>query len=145
MADRSLLPVTGIDIAKGFSEIQTVDSFNQPYGEPWRMEHTHKAMLDALHKIQKTGKSLGAKPIIVMEATGHYFRIVFYLFYNAGFQVVLVNPIQTRAFTNAPKIRRATTDKISAKGIALLYRMGILTPAKVPTQERIQLKELCRD
>ncbi len=75
----------------------------------------------------------------------HSIRIVFYLFYNANFQVVLVNPIQTRAFTNAPKIRRATTDKISAKGIALLYRMGILTPAKVPTQERIQLKELCRD
>ena len=145
MADKLLPPVTGVDIAKDFSEIQTIDSFNQPYGEPWRMEHTHKAMLNALHKIQKIGKSLGAKPIIVMEATGHYFRIVFYLFYNAGFQVVLVNPIQTRAFANAPKIRRATTDKISAKGIALLYRMGMLTPAKVPTQERIQLKELCRD
>jgi len=145
MADKLLPPVTGIDIAKGFSEIQTIDPFNQPYGEPMRMEHNHKAMSNALHRIQKIGKALGTRPIIVMEATGHYFRIVFYLFYNAGFQVVLVNPIQTKAFANAPKIRRATTDKISAKGIALLYRMGMLTPARIPTQERIQLKELCRD
>ncbi len=145
MADRLLPPITGIAIAQGFSEIQTIDPCNQPYEKPWRMEHTHKAMLHALHRIQKIEKALGAKPIIVMEATGHYFRIVFYLFYNAGFQVVLVNPIQTKAFANAPKIRRATTDKISAKGIALLYRMGMLTPARLPTQRRIQLKELCRD
>ena len=79
-----------------------------------------------------------------MEATGHH-RIVFYLFYNAGFKVALVNPIQTDAFANIPKIRRAKTDKIDAKGITLLYRIGNLMPAKVPSEKRTQLRELCRD
>lgn len=140
-----LPPIVGIDIGKESSEIQIIDSSNQPYGKTIHMKHTHTAMVSALHHIQKLKKELGSKPVIVMEATGHYFRITFYLFYNAGFEVALVNPIQTASFANIPNLRRAKTDKIDAKTIALLYRVGVLRIAKVPSKERIRLKGLCRD
>ena len=142
-----LPPVAGVDVAKNFSEIQIIDSYNEPYGKVIHpaIGGTHKAMIEALHKVQKAEKELGAKPVIVMEATGHYFKIIFYLFYNAGFDVVLINPLQTKSFSNAPNIRRATTDKISAKDIALLYRIGKLLPAKVPSETRIKIRSMTRD
>lgn len=140
-----LPPITGIDIGKRTSTLQIIDSNNKLYGKAIEMEHRHKSMISTLHRIQRIEKELGTKPIIVIQATGHYFRIVFWLFYNAGFEVVVVNPIQTDSFANAHKIRRAKTDKIEAKDIALFYRIGMLAPTKIPTKDRIKLKELCRD
>lgn len=140
-----LNPVAGVDVAKNFSEIQIIDASSKPYGNPIHMEHTHQKMVAALKKVQRAQKELDDRIAIVMEATGHYFRIVFYLFYNAGFDVAVVNPIQTKAFANAPKIRRATTDKISAKDLALLYRLGQLTPTKIPTATRVKLRDMERD
>ena len=140
-----LSPVVGIDVGKHSSEMAILDAQNQFILKNYHIKHRRSSMLKALRQVQQAAKSFGQKPIVLIEATGHYYRILFYLFYNAGFPVALVNPIQTDAFTNAPKIRRAKTDKIDAQKIALFFRLGQLQPQKLPPEHRIRLKNRCRD
>lgn len=80
---------------------------------------------------------------VVMEATGHYHRIPFYRFHNAGFRVVLVNPIQTDSFHKVISTRKVKTDRTDAHTIALFYHACILKPITNP-EPSIELKNLCR-
>ena len=45
-----------------------------------------------LHEIEL---ECGARPVVVMESTSHYHLILFQFFTDAGFEVVVVNPIQS--------------------------------------------------
>ncbi len=55
--------------------------------------------------------------LVVMEATGHYWRNVFASLCARGFRCALVNPLRTRRFAEED-LRRAKTDAIDALGIA---------------------------
>lgn len=36
----------------------------------------------------------GVRPVVVKESTSHYHLILFRFFQNAGYEVIVVNPIQ---------------------------------------------------
>jgi transposase len=137
--------VLGVDVSKEKSTLACIDSQNKVILEPFSMNHTHQDMNSTLRRIQELSKKLGDKPVVVMESTGHYYRIVFYLFYNAGFPVVVINPLKTEALGRIRSVRKVKTDKVDAISIALSYRLGEAILSRVPDELRVNLRALCRD
>lgn len=88
-------PVAGFDISKSSSDICVLAPSNEVI---WRskMTHTLQSMSQAAQRLADIGAQYGAMPVIIMEATGHYHRIVLQFMKNKGFDVVVVNPIQRR-------------------------------------------------
>ena len=84
-----------------------------------------------------------AKPVIVMESTSHYHLILFPFFSDAGYEVIVVNPLQSNALENI-NVRKIKTDKVDAYRLALLYRMNVLRRSQVPTEMLRSLRMLCR-
>ena len=67
-----------------------------------------------------------------MESTSHYHLILFQFFTDAGFEVVVVNPIQSGALKNI-NVRKVKNDRVDAYRIAMLYRLKVLRPSQIPT------------
>jgi transposase len=77
--------------------------------------------------------------LVVMEATGEYWRIWYYLLESEGLNVQLVNPSHARQLAGRPK-----TGQLDAQWIARLAEMGLLRPSFVPPPEIRALRDLTR-
>jgi transposase len=80
-------------------------------------------------RLRQLGPAAGV--LTGMEATGHYWHCLHDFLRRGGYHVALLNPIQT-AQQAKKGIRKTTTDKISARHIAMLLRSGEYRPAQVP-------------
>jgi len=78
-----------------------------------------------------------------MESTGHYHKILFHSLCKFGFEVSIINPIQTDSIKNIG-IRKVKNDKIDAQKIALLHRFQELETTNIPNEDIECLKSLCR-
>ena len=138
-----LLPVAGIDVGKNFSEMAILTPTNEIYA---RMKIQHDSYHDidkAVQLLKNVEKDFGAKPVIIMESTGHYHKILFYSLNKLGYEVSATNPIQTNSIKNVG-IRKVKNDKVDARKIALLYRLGEISFTKIPDAKLDCLKSLCR-
>lgn len=135
-------PVAGFDISKSSSDICVLAPGNEVI---WRskMAHTSQSMAQAAQHLADIGAQYGAMPVIIMEATGHYHRIVLQFMKNEGFDVVVVNPIQSGALKNI-SIRKVKNDRVDAYRIALLYRLKAAKRTNLPTDLIADLRSLCR-
>jgi len=77
--------------------------------------------------------------LVVMEATGVYWKPFFYLLEDRGLTVWLVNP---RDVKNVPG--RAKTDKLDALWLAKLAERGMMRPSFVPPKPIRELRDLTR-
>jgi transposase len=139
----NLLPVAGIDVGKEFSELAILSPTNKIYA---RMHIKHKTQHDfdkAAELLNKAEKDFATKPILIMESTGHYHKILFQYFVNKGFSICIVNPLQTDSIKNIG-IRKVKNDKLDARKIALLYRLQELRITNVPDEDIECLRSLCR-
>lgn len=91
---------------------------------------------------EKWEKHFGCKPVLVCEATGHYHRILLHFFSHKGFEMVVLNPIQSACVKNI-NIRKVKTNEIDSLRIAYLYRLKKFSPAVFIPDEVLSLKELC--
>lgn len=132
--------IIGIDVSSDKCDIDIHKDNHQEVGS-YVVNYTHTELSNMLFLVNKLVDKKNTT--VVMEATGHYHRIVFYRFHNAGFKVVLVNPIQTDAFHKVVSTRKIKTDKIDAHTIALFYDACILKPITNP-EPAFELKNLCR-
>jgi len=82
-----------------------------------------------LHRLQEAGPS--NPPLVGMEATGHYWYALRDFLVGRGYDVVVLNPIQTHQQARKD-IRKRKTDKIDARHIATLIKNGEHKPALVP-------------
>lgn len=82
-------------------------------------------------------------PVTVgLEATGHYW-LALYDDVTATRTVLVLNPLQVSTYRRSG-IRKCKTDKTDAIWIADLLRIGHVTPAQVPMDAVMQLRELTR-
>lgn len=132
--------IVGVDISSDKCDIDIHKDKAQELGS-FVVNYTHSELSNMIFRVNKLVDKKNT--IVVMEATGHYHRIPFYRFHNAGFKVVLVNPIQTDSFHKVVSTRKIKTDKIDAHTIALFYEACILKPITNP-EPTIELKNLCR-
>ena len=134
--------VAGIDISKRFSDMCILSPDNDIFAEV-RIFHDLTSMSLAVEQLNAAQDVFGSPPVVVMESTSHYHLLLLRFLQSAGFQVVLVNPIQSGALRNI-NIRKIKNDKVDAHKLALLYRMKVLRPSQVPEHDLRGLRTLCR-
>lgn len=81
---------------------------------------------------------------IGMEATGHYSNNIFNFLTEHGFNVSLINPLQTNLYRKGQSLRKTKTDKLDSRLIATMLMSKDL-PSYVPLSYHIsELKSLTR-
>jgi transposase len=135
-------PVAGLDISKHFSEMCILTPDNKVFAR-MKVNHDVSDFNKACKLLKGAEKEFGIAPVVIMEATGHYFRLPFQFLKNAGYKVIVINPIQSNSIKNI-EIRKVKNDKVDAYRIALLYRLQCLKPANMPAETICDLRNLCR-
>ncbi len=136
-------PIAGIDVAKNFSEMVVISPSCQIIA---RLQIKHQSSSDlkkAADILKKVEKDFAAAPVVVMESTGHYHKILFHYFTKIGLEVVILNPLQSDSIKNI-SIRKVKNDKIDAFRIAMLYKLNQSNIATLPLETIECLKRLCR-
>jgi len=138
-------PVAGIDVAKAFSELCLLAPDNTVLATQHIRHDSQEDIEKAIHLLQKSEKDSGCSPIVVMESTGHYHKILFHAFAQRGIDVIIVNPIQSDSIKNMD-VRKVKNDKTDAKRLAQLYRLKgeALRTTVMPNPSVSALKDLIR-
>lgn len=136
------IPVAGVDVSKYFSDMCILSPDNTVF-RTVKVYHDYVSMERSLSFLEETETAFGVKPVIIMEATGHYHRILFQFYHNHGYETIVINPIQSGALKNIA-IRKIKNDKIDAHRIALFYRLNTAKISSVPSDKLLCLRSLCR-
>ena len=115
-------PVVGIDVSKRFSDMCILSPDNQIFAQT-KIYHDSTSMKRA-------------------EATSHYHLILFQFFSDCGYNVLVVNPLQSNSMKDF-SIRKRKTDKVDALKLAMLYRTKTLRPSQIPQSAIRVLRLLC--
>jgi transposase len=130
--------IYGIDIASEVHVVAGVDAEGELTLKPAKVEETgtgHEKLLGLL------GEAAGA--LVVMEATGHYWKNVFARLSAAGFSVAVVNPLAIRRFAES-HLKRAKTDATDALLIARFGHAMKPRPAPMLDEQLEELREAMR-
>jgi transposase len=130
--------IYGIDVASEVHVVAGFDGEGEVVLKATKVEETgsgHDKLLGVL------GEPAGA--LVVMEATGHYWKNLFARLSTAGFQVAVVNPLAVRRFADS-LMTRAKTDSADA---LLIARFALATrprPAPMLDEQLEELREMMR-
>ena len=103
----------GIDISKGKSTVAILNGDGSIRAHPYEMHHS-KADFEALIRYIR---AVDDRPVILMEATGHYHYPVLNAFFKAGISFSVINPYLMKKYGDA-ELRKAKTDRKDALRIA---------------------------
>ena len=81
--------------------------------------------------------------LVVMEATGHYWKNLFAVLAAAGHDVALINPLRAHRF-QGEDLARTKTDAIDALGLARFAREKRPAPTRLGEGSAEELRELVR-
>ncbi len=131
----------GIDIAKNRHVFCVIDRNGQKIIKSRSFANT----LEGYAKLKDTLKSIGqTRTILVgMEATAHYWYGLHDFLRRQGYQVAVLNPIQT-AQQAKKNIRKCKTDKVDAIHIATLIKNGDYKAALIPSELAMTCRQLSR-
>src|SRR5690554_3626183 len=133
----------GIDIAKKRHEVCFLDeSGNVLDGNSFNIPNT----ASGLDKLQNYLDKYGLSPtnsLVGMEATGHYWLVLYSWLIEQGFDVKVINPIVTDAYRNM-LIRKTKNDRIDAEVVSRVLKMGEYQETSVLDGDTLALRQLCR-
>jgi len=87
----------------------------------------------------------GAEQIVIgMEATGHYWLVLYSFLFEKGYCIHVINPIQTDGWRKGIEIRKRKTDSIDSALIADLIRYGSFAEAALSDETLFSLRTLTR-
>lgn len=139
----NLVPIAGIDVGKRFSEMAVLSPDNIVITR-LKIFHDASSNIDkAIELLHKVERDFAVRPVVVMESTGHYHKILFHSLCKAGYDICVINPLQTDSIKNLG-IRKVKSDKVDARKIALLYRFQELKTTNIPDDDLDCLRSLCR-
>ena len=99
----------GIDIAKFKHFASVVSSDGEVIVKPFPFENSRQGFMKLVEEIENFQDCL-----ISLESTGHYAENLIYFLFERGYQIGVINPIQTDALRDS-NIRKTKTDKIDTK------------------------------
>lgn len=132
----------GIDVALREHRVAVLDRDGESVGKSFSIEGS----LDGFERLVATLTERGARPactVIGLEATGHLWENLEGYLRNAGYSVVLLNPLQTARYHEVLR-KKAKTDDVDAYVIAGLIRSGEAVASYVPDEQIQGLRELAR-
>jgi len=131
----------GIDVAKHSHEVCLVNDSGDIVLR-MHLDNNHKGMNKLLQALER----LGLKPDDVkfcLEATGHYWLPIYCYLTNQGFELHVINPIQSDALRNL-YVRKTKTDQKDALLLADLLRLGRAPETRLPSETTLKLQSLSR-
>jgi transposase len=132
----------GIDIAKHNHELSVIDSDGKALSNSISFANSEKGCEKVLKLFEKYG--ITTKSVVIgMEATGHYWLSVYEHFTNLGYDVKVINPIQSEAFRKM-YIRQTKNDSIDSFIIAQIMRFGQYSSTTLADENIIALRQLSR-
>ena len=132
----------GIDVAKRRHNATLLDGEGRPVFRNVTFAHSRDGIDGLLARLSETGQSSGGIRI-GMEATGHYWMVLFQRLTQAGYMVLVVNPIVTAARRNVA-IRGTKTDAVDSLLIAKVLREENPKVSAIPDEDIRALRDLTR-
>jgi len=133
----------GIDIAKKAHEVCFLDANGDVLdGNSFKIPNT----ASGVEKLQKMFDKYGLTPdnsVAGMEATGHYWMVLYSWITEKGFDVKVINPIVTDAYRNM-LIRKTKNDRIDAQVVARVLMLGEYQESPITDEDIISLRQFCR-
>lgn len=130
----------GIDIGKWKHEAALMDENGRPLGNAFVFGNSAEGFALLFRHLEVCEP---AQTIIGMEATGHYWLALFARLVEDGWDVKVINPIQSSALRKM-YVRNSKYDRKDAFVIAEVMRFGRYTEAVIPGEDISQLRELSR-
>jgi transposase len=138
---KKYLRFCGIDMAKNKHVACIVDDNGQYLVRPRSIRNDADGFKTILNCLKQTGRS---KSVLTgMEATGHYWYSLHDFLRRNGYDVIVLNPIQT-AQQAKQAIRKCKTDKYDAFHIANLLRSGQYKAAVIPDEMAMNCRQITR-
>lgn len=132
----------GIDIAKYKHEASVIDTNGKALLDSISFANDKQGCEKIIAVFQKFEIS-PADVIIGMEATGHYWLSVYAFFLELGYNVKVINPIQSEAFRKM-YIRQTKNDSKDSYIIAQIMRFGEYSATSLSEENIIALRQLSR-
>ena len=131
----------GIDVAKAAHVACLLDSDGQFLFPSQSFANDAEGFARLLERLRQAAGSQAV--LIGMEATGHYWYALHEYLTNHGFDVVVLNPVQT-AEHGRRQVRKTHTDKVDARRIAHLLKAGDYRRSLVPDDLGMTCRQLSR-
>lgn len=134
--------ICGIDIGKNHHEAAVIDKDGRLLAKSFRFANTTPGAEGLLEYINRCNTE---KDVVVigMEATGHYWLSLYCYLFDAGFQVNVINPIQSDAIRNL-FLRKTKNDAKDSFLIAETIRIGRYSKTEMADEDILSLRQLCR-
>lgn len=136
-------PVVGLDVAKGFSVVQSFLRRNEPYGRMENLQHGEKGFARLGEILEQLKQASGEEPVVVLEATGHYHRGLVGYLKRSGWIHYIVNPLQAKR-AKGTQLRKVKTDAADAWHLAEMYYKGEVSAHRVWEESYTELQHLTR-
>ena len=134
--------VLGIDVGQRVHAAAAITATGHHFGRSICFDN-NRAGVERLEQLLLQPLGGPASVLIGMEATGHYWMPLFFELKRRGYDVIVINPIQTRGEFRG-RIRKTKTDKLDARSIADLVLKGKAKAARVPSASVLELRLLTR-
>ncbi|MBA2939728.1 IS110 family transposase [Paenibacillus sp. CGMCC 1.16610] len=137
-------PVIGLDIAKGESQGQAFLDKGKPYGKSFTIIHTREG-LQLFHQLLKDLESTsGQKPMVILEAMGHYNAPVTQFLDDQNYLYIVVNPILSYQSKKSSSLRKVKTDAIDAYALCEFFYKEDFEHRKTRGVQLLNLRNLTR-
>ena len=132
----------GFDIAKENHYASIANSYGEVVQEAFLVKNSINGFNFFMDKLKE--KNIRISDCLVgMESTGHYGENLIQFLHNKGFNIGIINPIQTDALRNS-NIRKTKTDKIDTYLIIQSLMLKHYTPFVSKDIKILELRSLCR-
>lgn len=133
----------GIDIAKYDHWVGSVDEKGRTASKPMGFKNSSAGFEGCVSYLE--GLADDKSDVLVgMEATGHYWLACFCALTAAGYDVVVINPIQTDAMRKFKNLGKVKTDRVDCGVIADTLRCGDFEPSRLADEKMMSLRQLTR-
>jgi transposase len=129
----------GIDVAKRVHTAALLNEQGKAQAPGFAVQNSRTGLDHLLHVLEPYRGDIH----IGLEATGHYWLPLYDVLTRAGYEVIVLNPLQVSAFRKSG-IRKVKNDRIDAIWIADFIRMSDQPAASHEVPVLLQLRELSR-
>jgi transposase len=136
-------PVLSLDVSKESSFAATYLSMHEPFKKPVSVAHSPEGIEVLFDHLRNMEYLTGVKPQVILESTGNYSKPITNTLQEAGYSVIVLNPIQTYQ-QKRRSIRKVKTDPVDAKRIAEIFYLQKLDAQKPVSPDIANLRTLCR-
>jgi len=133
----------GIDIAKRTHEAIIIDDQGKIVQKSFRFQNSCSGFNQLISHVLRI-TNVRSQVSFGMESTSHYWLALYTRLMKEGYQVHVLNPIQSDALRNL-YIRQNKTDSRDSFIIAEVIRFGRFSETQVPQDKMLALREMCRN